>query len=249
MNYPYTQANLLEQPHSYMYTPFKGAALLQSYLAGRMEILRQLHDGEAGRGGLDQVLAASALPEIARLFDGLAHAGSAKFRAYFGTVDDDVLQIAATAPEELAHQAQVLRRMATTDTVKTLELLHALIAVQLTDAGNAGIKFWLDRLVQRFEVTKKLYEAYPSGFRKGEGCNTSVLLYWLFALALSLFYARTGGLNYLSALLKVCDLLCSLPVGTLRQHVPARGLDIVLATEVAGIQLLAESKGVTFAAA
>jgi hypothetical protein len=72
-----------------------------------------------------------------------------------------------------------------------------------------------------------------------------VRLYWLFALALSLYYARTGGLKYLSALLKVCDLLCSLPVAALQGRLPERGLATVLATEVVGVQLLAENKGVT----
>lgn len=247
MNYPYTQANLLEHPHQYMYTPFRGTALLQSYLAARMEVMHKLGDDEASRERVDQMLAGSVLAEIARAFDARSREAGARFRVHFGEADVDGFPGDATVQEEWARQTEKLGRQTTAETVKTLELLHALNAAQLTDAGHAGIKIWLDRLVQRFEVTKKLYDAYPPGFRKGEGDNTSVRLYWLFALALSLFYARTGGIKYLSTLLKVCDLLCSLPAGTLREHIPKLGLETVLATEIAGVQLLAENKGVTFA--
>ena len=125
--------------------------------------------------------------------------------------------------------------------------MHALIAAQLTDVLDVNTKVWLDRLVQRFEVTKKIYEAYQAGFRKGEDANTSVRLYWLFALSLCLFYARSNEIKYLSTLLKVCDLLCSLPEKELQGHIPEHGLPTVLATELVSVQLLAEKKGVSFA--
>ena len=249
MSYPYTQANLLEQPHNYMYTPFRGAALLQAYLACRMEVMHRHGNDEGGREALDRMLSARALTEIARLFDALPNAGGGKFRAYVTADAADKPEGTGTAHDGLAGQVQRLGTLRVMDTIQTLELLHVLNVTQLTDAVNAGIKSWLDRLVQRFEVTKKLYDAYAPGFRKGQGGNASVRLYWLFALSLSLFYARTGSLKYLSTLLKVCDLLCSLPDEELREHIPARGLVTVLATETTGIQLLAESKGVTFATA
>jgi len=243
--YPYSQANRLEEPHSYMYTPFQGAALLQSYLAGRVEFM---HRCSGNAGGLDAELAACALPELERLFEACSHAGGERFRALAGEWDAQACRQGDAAHDSLERLARALGRQTTTGEVTTLALLQELIATQLIDAGNAGIKVWLDRLVQRFEVTKKLYDSYPPGFRKGEGANTSVRLYWLFALALSLFYARTGWIKYLSTLLKACDLLCSLPNGALQEHIPERGLAMVFAAEVASVQLLAESKGVTFAA-
>ena len=36
------------------------------------------------------------------------------------------------------------------------------------------IKFWLDLLVQKFEVTKKIYHHYPINFGKGLGPNDSL---------------------------------------------------------------------------
>ena len=129
-----------------------------------------------------------------------------------------------------------------TSSVLSLDLLHALVAVQLNSVEHVNTRIWLDRLIQRYEVTKKLYELYPAGFRKGEGGNTSVRLYWLFALALCLFYVKTNEIKYLSTLLKLCDLLCSLPKKVLQGNVPENGLSIVLVAEVVSIQLLAKTK-------
>ena len=148
--------------------------------------------------------------------------------------------------DKLDHFAKDLERMTVTEPVTTLNLLHALIAAQLTNARETNTKVWLDRLVQRFEVTKKLYESYPPGFRKGDGSNTSVRMYWLFALALCLFYVRSNNIKYLSTILKLCDLLCSLPTNNFAQ-IPEGGLATVLATEIISVKLLAEKKGISFA--
>lgn len=244
MNYLYSQINRLEEPHNYMYTPFQGEAFLQSYQSSRMAAMHRHvaaeHDTEP-----DHMLMTFALPALEKLFDTASHGSGKKFRALLesGSAISE-RRDGDDYPDDLAKSLDTL---ATSAPVTTSDLLHALIAVQLTDIQSANAKIWLDRLIQRFEVTKILYERYPAGFRKGEGVKTSVRLYWLFALALCLFYARSNGLKYLSVLLKVCDLLCSLPENVLRGHIPEHGLSSVLAAEIVSVQLLAEKKGVSFA--
>jgi hypothetical protein len=147
----------------------------------------------------------------------------------------------------LVNLAKVLEKITPNQAVSTLTLLHALIARQLTNNQGAIIKDWLDRLIQRFEVTKKIYEIYPSGFRKGEGANTSVHLYWLFSLALCLFYSSSNEIKYLSTLLKVNDLLCSLPEYSLNDNIPKFGLSVVLAAEIISVQRLTEKNGIIYA--
>ena len=128
--------------------------------------------------------------------------------------------------------------------VNTEHLLGALLAAQLGVALDGLVKDWLDRLVQRFEVTKKLYASYPPGFRKGEGANTSVRLYWLLALSLCLFYAQTRNLKYLNVLLKVNDLLISLPPESLIGHISTKIMTAVFRAELAAVAGLAvASKG------
>lgn len=243
MSYQYSQTNRLDEPHNYMYTSFQGEALLQSYQSSRMAVVHRRV--AAGHGGVepDHMLVTYSLPTLERLIRATSIEGSKKFRA--------LLENGVSQPKAEEGRLDVLAKglggLTMAEPVSTLGLLHALIAVQLTNVQDANMKAWLDRLVQRFEVTKKLYESYPPGFRKGEGSSASVRLYWLFALALCLFYARSNEIKYLSTLLKVSDLLCSLPESLLQEHIPEYGLTAVLATEIVSVQLLMKKKGVTFA--
>ena len=247
MSYPYSQINRLEEPHNYMYTPFQGVALLQSYQSSRRAVVHRRAVVEHGSVEPDHMLVTYALSALEKLFDAASLEGGKKFRAFLEGGSAKIFRQTKVEDGCLNGLAKGLEKLKTAESVATLDLLHALIAVQLTNAQDANTKVWLDRLVQRFEVTKKVYETYPPGFKKGEGANTSVRLYWLFALALCLFYARSNEIKYLNTLLKVCDLLCSLPEHELQGHIAEHGLSVVLATEIVGVQLLAEKKGVSFA--
>lgn len=134
------------------------------------------------------------------------------------------------------------------DTTSTDRLLESLIGTQLAGIDEPIVKDWLDRLTQRFEVTKKLFERYPAGFRKGEGDTRSVRRYWLFAVALALACARTNHLKFVSALLKVNDLLCSLPADDLAAGLPAGGLEFVVGVERHCVERIGKKAGVPLAA-
>lgn len=247
MSYPYSQSNRLVEPHNYMYTPFQGAAFLQSYQSSRMTVVHRCADAEHEGVEPDRLLVAYALPAIENFFDSASLESGKKFRTMLEGGSAKIFGKNKMEDVKLNGIAKDLERLTMAEPVKTLDLLHALIAAQLTNFQDANIKVWLDRLIQRFEVTKNLYESYLPGFRKGEGANTLVRLYWLFALAICLFYVRSNKIKYLSTLLKVCDLLCSLPGNELQGHIPEHGLLAVLATEIVSVQLLAEKKGVSFA--
>ena len=40
-NYEYTEANRLEKPHKYMYTPYLGAKFVSSYFSNRLKHLKR----------------------------------------------------------------------------------------------------------------------------------------------------------------------------------------------------------------
>ncbi len=243
MNYPYSQTNRLKEPHNYMYTPFQGAALLQSYRSSRVAVVHRRAAAEHGRLEPDAALVSHAVPALDKLIAASSLDGGKKFRTLLEGGSAKIFGQGNTEDETLNSLARDLEKLTTLESVSTLNLLHTLIAAQLTEVQAANTKVWLDRLVQRFEVTKKIYESYLVGFRKGEGANTSVRLYWLFALSLCLIYARSNEIKYLNTLLKICDLLCSLSEIELQGHIPVHGLPVVLATELVSVQLLAEKKG------
>lgn len=244
MSYPYSQTNRLAEPHSYMYTQFQGEALLQSYQSSRMAVVCRCATFTHGGIEPDRMLVNYALPALEKLFDATSLESGKKFRTLLEDVSEKRYRQDKADEIRLEGFAKGLEKVTMTNPVITLDLLHALIALQLTNVQDVNTKVWFDRLVQRYEVTKKIYEIYPTGFRKGEGTNTSVRLYWLFALALSLFYVRSNEIKYLSTLLKLSDLLCSLPEDMLQGDIPERGLAGVLVTELVSVQLLAEKKGV-----
>ena len=77
---------------------------------------------------------------------------------------------------------------------------------------------WTARLIQRFEVTKRLYESYDGALRKGRGAAGNLAIYARFAAILGdgiVAGTRPPGggagidLVYLNALLKLNDLICS----------------------------------------
>ncbi|MDH3348296.1 MAG: hypothetical protein OEM02_09410 [Desulfobulbaceae bacterium] len=242
MSYPYSQINRLDEPHNYMYTPFQGKALLQSYVSNRMAILNSPPALICDSIKPDEIIVSYAILKLEKLVDANSPEVAKHFRTLLTNGGENIFEQIKTEASTVKDLGLDLKHFTTTKSIATLELLHALIAIQLTCAKDTETKPWLDRLTQRFEVTKKIYENYPPGFRKGEGINTSVRLYWLFALALCLFYSRSDEIKYLSTLLKVCDLLCSLPENMLTKHIPKHGLSIVLATEIVSVQRLAEKQ-------
>lgn len=247
MTYPYSQDNLLDVPHSYMYTPFQGASLFQSYLMSRSSIIRRHVEGKLGSSQSDHVLMTYSLPVLEKLFAAASSGDADQFCALLRCGDSGMFRPVRSDGAALTELAKAISQLTTTQSISTVDLLRSLIAAHLSNMHDVHIKLWLDRLIQRFEVTKKLYVVYPAGFKRGEGANKIVRLYWLFALALCLYYTSSQGLKYLNTLLKVCDLLCSLPENMLHKDIPEGGLPMVLAAEVVNVRLIAEKKGLALA--
>ena len=126
----------------------------------------------------------------------------------------------------------------------TSELLYALFDSVLLDFENSSNKVFLDYLVQRFEVSKKIYEIYLPGFRKGQGEYQYLELYWIFSLILSMYYAKTKQIKYLSTLIKVSDLITSQPIKKLKNDVPKLILEILITSEIQFVKSMLQSKSI-----
>lgn len=99
----------------------------------------------------------------------------------------------------------------------------------------------LDGLVQRFEVSKRLYDGYDSTFRKPQGDYRDLMRYARLARLLADEVARSGDLKWLNTLLKLNDLLCSQPAPT--QDRIAALLRHSLTVELATVNRLLEQTG------
>ena len=76
-------------------------------------------------------------------------------------------------------------------------------------SANAIAREWVDRLVRKFETTKRLHYAYDATFNaKDREAYYDMSAYIRFANILIVLYDRDAHLPYLNCLLKVMDTLC-----------------------------------------
>ena len=225
MRYIYTGSNRLKEPCHYMYTSFEGEALLTSYFLSRnnSESLFDSRKKSADIILIDEFI----LSIVSRKVD----------------IDEnvDVSESNLDVLGKVENFKYSLPEFSISNLVDTSDLLCSLIVNQVKEEQTSLIKVWLDRLVQRFEVTKKIYKSYPAGFRKGCDTNSDIRLYWLFGLSLCLAYSFSKNLQYLSTLLKVTDLLCSLEKKQLAASIPLQGMNVIIRLEKRCVEELINS--------
>ena len=246
MNYLYNQRNLLEDPEKYMYTKYQGLDLFQSYLNSRNNVLKKCRENISDSSSSSLIIQRAFIVIKQNLISKSPNALKS-FCPHIKQEDVKNINLPFDTDINLARMTKLMNNTSLGQSVKTSTLLDGLFASILLDVNNISNKIWLDRLVQRFEVTKKLYEEYLPGFRKGRGHNNLIKLYWLFALVLSIYYSQTNQIKYLSTILKVCDLITSLPFKDLARDITEFGLDLVLSSEMIFVLNLIKDKGIEYA--
>jgi len=67
-----------------------------------------------------------------------------------------------------------------------------------------------NRIIQKFEISKKINDLYSLDGLKPIGNNKNIEIYILFGICLIQFYQFTKKLKYLNSILKLSDILCSI---------------------------------------
>ena len=250
MNYSFSSENRRVSPCTYMYTPYEGISLLESYSSNRgiflnkgEEIIRnsveidEIIKGILNRG-INECLQIVKMAGDEKLSDGLL--GIIKDHAWLA---DNILSPKGNSG--LSRKRAILESFSLDRNVETMSLLISLFNSILSNLEHSPLrKIWIDRLVQRFEVTKKIYERYKPGFRKGEGKSEHLILYALFAMVLSIYYYKNKNLKYLNTLLKINDTLISV-VDKLKDDYPAIFMAYLSAScEVCFVEKLVKSNGI-----
>lgn len=250
MDYSYSNENRIVSPCTYMYAPYEGISLLESYSSNRSffinkgrEIIRNTVEideliEEILNCGINQCLQIVKNEGDEKLSNTLS--GIIKERTW---LSDNVL-----SPESnsgLSRKKEILESFSLDRKVETMGLLIPLFSSILSNLKHSPlVKMWIDRLAQRFEVTKKIYERYKLGFRKGEGKSDCLILYALFAMVLSICYYKNKNLKYLNTLLKINDTLISV-IDKLTDDYPAIFMAYLSTScEVCFVGKLVKSKGI-----
>ena len=212
--YEYTSTDRLIAPHKYMYTAYAGHEFIKAYFDDRLKNLERFSSLRVSKemDGIDEIICEASFEIL--------------FKGALSIHGIDKLQLKNYSSFKTGGE------------IHTPKLLVFLIFHLLSDSTDTKIKEWVDFLIQRFEVTKKLFEVYHSEkFRNGKGDYKIVRLYWLFSVLLTLAYSQTNNLKYLSTLLKTNDLICSLSNSNM-VSIPYKGMDLILSNEVGFIKIL-----------
>ena len=235
IKYEYTQDNRLKSPHKYMYTPYSGVDFIAAYISDRRTYLKDikksgLNDSTSAYVSLyaksckiliDYAKISVATDELKEILDSNAQ------KVYQGQ-STHVFDVASLSSFKVA------------SVINSENLLVSLLDSQVNGGDQKLIKYWLDLLVQKFEVTKKIYHHYPINFGKGLGPNDSLEVYWILLLSLSLFFSQTKNIKYLNTMLKISDLLCSLDKNIVLKNIPKNFFTIVLMQELNSVKSLSE---------
>ena len=235
INYEYTEVNRIDTPHKYMYTSYQGSDFLEAYFRERLKYLKSFKQTNSEK--YNNKIYLSIYPRVATVLKGFLE--SEFYNESLKTVVDLDASIKTDSPS--SDSIIDLSSFNIDNKINSKDLLVSLLNSQINKNNENLIKFWLDLLVQRFEVTKKLYESYPANFRKGEGRDNIIRLYWLFALSLTLFYRDTKNIKYLNSLLKVTDLLCSLSEKLLNKNIPIQSLSLIILVEMLSVKSISKT--------
>lgn len=233
--YEYTQADRLSTPHNYMYTPYRGLEFLDAYIDDRLTYLKNIKNSKLDSSSNTYI---RLYAKSCRLL--IDYSKISVHRHKLEEIFNFSVPKAYQSHSINDFDVDPLPSFNTANIVHSENLLVSLLDSQVNCGDQKLIKFWLDLLVQKFEVTKKIYHHYPINFGKGLGPNDSIEVYWMLVLSLSLFFSSTKNIKYLNTMLKISDLLCSLDTNTVFRNIPKNHFALVLMVELNGVMSLSE---------
>ena len=236
IDYKYTAVNRLNTPETYMYSEYQGVEFLESYFESRLVNLKNLKNIKKKNyeNKIYSFLNSKASTILKIFLDKEFPDEPLKSKV-------DYTEVIKIDNSYIKDEIKVLSFFKINEEINSENLMVSLINNQINRTNESAVKFWLDLLVQRFEVTKKIYNNYTADFRKGNGKNDIVQIYWLFALSLTLFFCETKEIKYINTLLKVSDLLCSLDEKSLNQGIQSNNFSLILLVELLSIKLLSKN--------
>ncbi len=132
------------------------------------------------------------------------------------------------------------------DNVETAALLEYLLGEIHNGAFDAALaRFWLDKLVNKVEVSKRVHEGYGPDFRALDvAAHHDLSLYLRAAEVFEAAYTRFAALPFLNVLLKIVDSLIS--ISARLEHVDRGRLAWLIAREGEHVRAIAKSRKVNW---
>lgn len=202
VNYVYTDRDLLSEPETYEYSDVFGRPFLDAYLDDRAEILSYLDSRLVDEAPID------AEENWSGLLETILWAATESVGPYLPILDGREQSSRSSVDFKVVVPESLPDRSATgSSTMAVLSRLLGYPGDRPPDRETATV--WLDRLVERFEVDKRLYSTYDADMSSVDNEPAPLAAYPMLALAALVHHNRSGNLKHLNVALKLCDLLSS----------------------------------------
>ncbi|MBL52019.1 MAG: hypothetical protein CMG57_08695 [Candidatus Marinimicrobia bacterium] len=244
MSYKYNKRNLINEPERYMYTEFMGVDFFKYYFESRYKFIASLNE-EGGNifslfetkkiiKKVEKNLAGRSLKEVKIYKMEL----NWFYERYEKRVDEQ--------GDKKTNAESLINKFSFDKELDTEGLFIALLSSLLSNQNAKEIKIWTKHMLQRFEVTKKFYNFYLPGGKKGYGATDSIETYCYFALILSMLYSEKFKLQYLNTLIKLCDLITSIPPKKIVNNFSVQLVRSIVSIELVFVKILLDSKGIVY---
>ena len=98
--------------------------------------------------------------------------------------------------------------------------IHEVLNFIINDFDNSSSEdnriLYLNKLIRKFEVRKKIYSSYDQDFREQFGRFDDLEIYLKLKIALIIYYVHNLDIKYLNTILKISDTLCSQAISSLK---------------------------------
>ncbi len=199
--YIYCEKNRLIEPHNYMYSEYIGKNLINLYEENRNKLIKfykKQIPKKKNKLKYNDLKVLQKLLDIAKVYfsNSKKQLQIKKLQKQFMLLDNDSF----VESEVLNYDKNNF------DTKK--ELYKLIINFNFNNFLEKD-KLVLNRILKKFEISKKLYQSYKLDFTEPTGSFDNLKIYWLVLNALLIYYMRDQDLQYLNAILKISDTLCS----------------------------------------
>ena len=205
-NYTYTSRNLLQNPEYYMYSSFIGKPFLIDYVEDRTKyvefierryqlLLTQYSTQDVSALDVSWLLTLRLLSSVDE--SALSETCQTMHSNFNGVIRG--IKMSQNSLPDIS------------DNVDTDLVLQAILEHVIKDnfLQDNSIYMWLSRFLKKFEVYKRLREAYTSDMRSDSKSYSNLANYASLSVGLLYYYGHTGNLKMLNGALKLNDLLCS----------------------------------------
>ena len=207
--YTFNNKDLLIAKENYMYFPFYGKEFFLDYSKNRVDFIKkiQIHNKKINNLYYYKVVEFIYLQKT-----------NYKFSNKLSNIISDYkikVNINKTSKKISAYNFLNLKK---NTIINTNDLLDFLIINAVNKTNSIIVINYLEKLIKKFEVSKKLYCTYSKSFKKIDNQFKSIDIYKKLSLLLIITYIQDSNNRYLSTLLKINDLISSTKLSLEKQH-------------------------------